>query len=238
MSPALVGVVKEAIAGLETTQLSWGTGRSDFAVNRRNNKEADVPDLRRRLALEGPVDHDVPVLRALRADGSLMAVVCGYACHCTVLDFNKFCGDYAGFAMAELESGHPGAQAMFVAGCGADQNPIPRRSLELAIKYGKELALSVKRVLAGPMATINGPIATSYEEVPLAFDTLPDKAQIERDCKSDNFYMASRARHLLEVINSQGRSSVRILTPSRRGGSVSSAGSFWVARSSSTIHCG
>jgi neutral ceramidase len=201
---ALVRVVDQAIAHLEDAQVAWGTGRCDFAVNRRNNKEADVSDLRSRLALEGPVDHDALVLRAVRADGSLMAVVCGYACHCTVLDFNKFCGDYAGFAMAELESRHQGAQTMFVAGCGADQNPIPRRSLELAIEYGKELALSVERVLTGPMSTIAAPIATSYEEVPLAFDTLPDKREIERDCKSDNFYIASRARHLLEVIKSRG----------------------------------
>src|SRR5207248_3060216 len=111
-------------------RLAWGTGTCDFAVSRRNNKEVDVPRLRQQLALKGPDDHDVPVLRASRADGSLAAVVLGYACHCTVLDFYKFCGDYAGFAQIELETRYPGAQAMFVAGCGADQNPLPRRRLE------------------------------------------------------------------------------------------------------------
>ena len=75
---------------------------------------------------QGPVDHDVPVLQVDRADGALLAVVFGYACHCTVLDCYKFCGDYAGFAQVDLETRHPGAQAMFVAGCGGDQNPIPR----------------------------------------------------------------------------------------------------------------
>src|SRR5262249_59358390 len=133
--PPGVRVAEQALDRLQDPRLSWGIGVCDFAVNRRNNKEADVPKLRQQLALQGPDDHDVPVLRAARADGALLAVVFGYACHCTVLDFYKFCGDYAGFAQVELEARFPGAQAMFVAGCGADQNPIPRRQLELAAAY-------------------------------------------------------------------------------------------------------
>src|SRR5579883_1095734 len=137
LEEAVTNVAAEALAQLSEARLSWGTGRCEFAVNRRANREADVPMLRQRLALQGPDDHDVPVLRISRPDGSLMSVVFGYACHCTVLDFNKFCGDYAGFAQVEIESRHPGATALFVAGCGADQNPIPRRSLELARRYGR-----------------------------------------------------------------------------------------------------
>ena len=93
----------QAINRLEESQLAWGTGRCDFAVNRRANEELQVPELRRRLALQGPVDHDVPVLRVTGANGLLLAVVCGYACHCTVLDSYKFCGDYAGFAQFDLQ---------------------------------------------------------------------------------------------------------------------------------------
>ena len=204
LETAIVNVAGQALDRLADAQLAWGTGRCDFAVNRRNNKEADVPALRRRLALQGPVDHDVPVLRAARADGTLLAVVFGYACHCTVLDGYEFCGDYAGFAQIELETRHPGAQAMFVAGCGADQNPIPRRALELAARYGKELAESVGNVLAGPLQPIAGPLGSSYEEIPLAFAALPAKTQIEQDAKSSNFYIASRAKHLLATIESRG----------------------------------
>ena len=137
--------------------LAWGTGRADFAVNRRENKEEEVPALREALALKGPVDHDVPVLRVINDEnGGLMAIVCGYACHCTVLDGYQFSGDYAGFAQISLEKAHPGTQAMFVAGCGADQNPIPRRSVELAEKYGGELAVAVDEVLASPMHVVEG----------------------------------------------------------------------------------
>jgi len=204
LETAIVNVAGQSLDRLGDARLAWGNGLCDFAVNRRNNKEAEVPALRRRLALQGPVDHDVPVLRAARADGTLLAVILGYACHCTVLDDYKFCGDYAGFAQIELETRHPGAQAMFVAGCGADQNPIPRRELELAARYGKELAESVGKVLAGPLQPIDGPLESSYEEIPLAFAALPAKTQIEQDATSSNFYVASRAKHLLATIDSRG----------------------------------
>ena len=205
LEEAVINVAGEAMAKLADARLSWANGRSDFAVNRRANPEKEVPALRERLALQGPDDHDVPVLRVSRPDGSLVSVVFGYACHCTVLDFSKFCGDYAGFAQAEIETRHPGAAAMFVAGCGGDQNPLPRRSLELAERYGKQLAGDVETVLAGPMQPIERGIATAYEEIPLAFGAIPTRVQIEKDTHDPNYYVASRARHLLEVIASRGR---------------------------------
>ena len=208
-SEFLVGAIAtacgQAIDRLEESQLAWGTGRCDFAVNRRANKEAQVPELRQRIALQGPVDHDVPVLKVTGPKGALLAVVFGYACHCTVLDSYKFCGDYAGFAEVDLENGHPGAQAMFVAGCGADQNPIPRRNLELAAGYGKQLAESVEDALRGPLKVIDGPIKSGYEEVALAFASLPTKEQIERDTASNDFYIASRARHLMRTLERKGQ---------------------------------
>ena len=94
-----------------------------------------------------------------RRQGSA-AIVFGYACHCTVLDYYKFCGDYAGFAAIDLERDIPGCQAMFVAGCGGDQNPIPRRELKLAEGYGRQLAAAVGRVVKGPMRPIQGPLRT------------------------------------------------------------------------------
>lgn len=204
LEEAVVKVAGEALSHLAESRLSWGVGRCDFAVNRRANPEKDVPRLRERLALQGPDDHDVPVLRVSRPDGSLLSVVFGYACHCTVLDFNKFCGDYAGFAQTEIESRHPGATAMFVAGCSGDQNPIPRRALELAERYGKQLAADVETVLSAPLQPIERGLATSYEEIPLAFAAIPTREQLEKDTREANFYLANRARHLLEVLSSRG----------------------------------
>ena len=201
---ALGNVIDRALAGLEDMHLTWETGRCDFAVNRRNNPEKNVPELRQTMALTGPVDHDVPVLRLRSSDGKVRAIVFAYACHCTVLDGYQFCGDYAGFAQLELEHRYPGSQAMFMAGCGGDQNPIPRRVLELAQHYGRQLADSVAHVIETPMRPIEGPLRTGYQEIDLAFGPLPSQEQIERDSRSSDFYIASRAKHLLKTISAHG----------------------------------
>ncbi len=201
----VLDVVDKAIGPLEDASLDWETGRCDFAVNRRNNPEKDVPALRARLALAGPVDHDVPVLRVRAIDGALRAIVFGYACHCTVLDYYKFCGDYAGFAAIKLERDFPGCQAMFVAGCGADQNPIPRRELKLAKGYGAQLAAAVGRVVKQSMRPVQGPLRTAYQEIDLTFGTLPSRQQLEADAKSTTFAVTSRARSLLEKIKEKGK---------------------------------
>lgn len=204
LEDSIVAITTQAASSLEPAKLTWGTGRADFAVNRRNNKEPEVPALRERLALNGPVDHDVPVLRVQGAGGKSLAIVCGYACHCTVLSFNKFCGDYAGFAQLAIEKHNPGAQAMFVAGCGADQNPLPRRTIELAQGYGEQLAKGVQRVLDSAMEPINASLKASYAEIDLGFGTLPTRAQLEEEAKSKTLALANRAKSLLKTWDEKG----------------------------------
>ena len=195
----------KAFERLEPVELAWGRGLVDFAVNRRENAETKVAELRGKLALKGPVDHDVPVLRVRGGDGKDKAIVFGYACHCTVLDLNKLCGDYAGFAQIAVEKAHPEAQAMFVAGCGADQNPQPRRQLNHAEQHGRALAGAVDATLAGPLRPIAPNFSTAYEEIPLAFDKLPTAAEVEAQTKDANFFIASRARMLRETIAAHGK---------------------------------
>ena len=194
-----------AMKRLEPAELAWETGRADFAVNRRENSEPDVPGLRARNALIGPVDHDVPVLRVRGEDKNVKAIVFGYACHCTVLSFYQFCGDYAGFAQIALEARYPGSQAMFVAGCGADQNPLPRKTLELARRYGDGLAGAVERVVESSMRPIDAQLSTAYEEIPLRLGTLPTREQIEMDAKSKTLAVANRAQMLLRTIDEKGK---------------------------------
>ena len=150
----VVEAVGLAIERLAPAELNWGTGRATFAVNRRNNPEAQVPALRAAGKLKGPVDHDVPVLAVRDDDGRLKAVVCGYACHATVLSFYQWSGDWPGFAQLAIEEAHPEAVGMVWAGCGADQNPLPRRQVELARQYGRRLASAVDGVLAGAMRPV------------------------------------------------------------------------------------
>jgi neutral ceramidase len=200
----VIDVAGRALESLAPASLSWENGHCDFAVNRRNNDQSKADELRARIALEGPVDHDVPVLKIAGPDGALRAVVCQYACHCTVLPIYQFNGDYAGFAQIALEREHPGAQAMFVAGCGADQNPLPRGTVEHARRYGEQLAASVERVLAGPLRPITGPLRANYQEIDLAFGAIPDRAHWESEARSSTLAVANRAKLLLKRLDEDG----------------------------------
>jgi hypothetical protein len=204
-------VAGEALKGLVPCQLAWGNGEANFAVNRRNNKEADVPKLIEEGKLKGPVDHQVPVLKVTDAKNQLKAVLFGYACHATVLSFYQWTGDYPGFAMLELEKRHPGAMALFWAGCGGDQNPLPRRKVELAEKYGKELASAVEAVLKMHLRPIEGSLATIYHEIDLPLAELPTREKLVEESMSKNKYVAIRARALLEQLKTDG--SLRSIYP-------------------------
>jgi neutral ceramidase len=104
-----------------------------------------------------------------RDDGSLSAVLFGYACHPTTLSFMTWCGDYPGFAQLEIEKNHPGTTAMFVNTCGGDQNPLPRRTVELCEKYGHMLAVAVEEVLEKPLKPITPGIKTAFEMIDLQY---------------------------------------------------------------------
>jgi len=200
----LVDVVGSALGNLAPADLTRGNGHVTLAVNRRNNKEPDVPKLRDLGQLKGPVDHDVPVLCVRDKMGRVKAVVFGYACHSTVLAFYQWSGDYPGFAQLALEKAHPDAVALFWAGCGADQNPLPRRTVELAQKYGEELARGVESVLAAPMTPITGQLSAAYAEPALAFADLPSRDKLVEDSTNKDRYVAARAKLLLQKIKEHG----------------------------------
>ncbi len=202
LQATVVTTVGEAIAELAPSQVAWGSGTATFAVNRRNNTEAKVPELRSTGELVGPQDHDVPVLTVRDRDGKLTTVVFGYACHSTVLSLNQWSGDYPGFAQQALEERYPGCQAMFFAGCGADQNPLPRRTVELARHYGRRLATAVEAViLTSQMSPVAGSLQTMYQEIGLPLATLPAREVIQEDTTSTNKYTAARARMLLDQLD-------------------------------------
>jgi neutral ceramidase len=199
-----VTAADQAVAALQPVQLQVSEGVAKFAVNRRNNREPDVPMLRAEGKLVGPVDHRVPVLAARAADGKLIAVLFGYACHATVLSGMDWCGDWPGFAQLEIEKAHPGTIALFWAGCGADQNPLPRRTVELAMEYGRQAAVAVDQALAAQQTPVQGSLSTVYREIDLALDTLPTREQVEQDLKSENVYLARRARGLIRQFEEHG----------------------------------
>jgi hypothetical protein len=121
-----------------------------------------------------------------------------------VLSFTKWSGDWPGFAQLRLEKDYPDVTAIFWAGCGADQNPLPRRTVAYAEGYGDRLAAAVRDVLTAPMKPLTGSLRTAYREVDVPFAALPSREQIVSDAASSNVYVKARARRLLEQIDRAG----------------------------------
>lgn len=199
LTEEIVSTIGRALADLKPATVTRGLGTADFAVNRRTNREPDVPALRAENRLFGPVDHTVPVLAIRGTDGTLRAVVFAYACHNTTLSFQQWCGDYAGFAQLDLESRHPDALALFCMGCGADQNPLPRRTVELAQSYGQRLSVAVQAVLAKPMAPVAPELKTSHKFVELRMQGLPNQEQLRLWAAGPVDNRQRWARRLLEL---------------------------------------
>ena len=155
-----------------------------------------------------------------------------------MLSFYKWSGDYPGFAQLELEKAHPGAVALFWAGCGGDQNPLPRRKVELAEKYGKELVAAVEAVLTKPMKAVAGALATSYTEVALPFADLPLREQLVKESASSNRYLATRRNCCLRNSRRRGRCAASIRIRSRRGSLARGRRCWrWAARWWSIMPC-
>lgn len=195
----LVSLIGAARGNLQPARVGYSHARCGFAMNRRlptasGYQNSPNPD--------GPVDHDVPVLRITSEDGkTVRGLLFGYACHNTTLGFQKFCGDYAGYAQEFLETDHPGLQAMFVLGCGGDQNPYPRKTLELARRHGRSLATAVDSALETPFTELTGPLRGAMRETALPYDTVPGRAEFETRAAGKNSLEAQHARRMLKRLD-------------------------------------
>ncbi len=164
-------VALAALADRKPAHLSWGIGAAGFASNRRNFPAK-------------PVDHDLPVLRVTSPEGKVRAIFTSYACHCTTLGINAFHGDWAGCAQEALEKAFPGAIALTALGCGADQNPNPRRTLELASKYGEEIATEAGRLSKSELPSVSPSLECRTQRIELAFGPPPSRQEWEVLAKS------------------------------------------------------
>src|SRR5690606_34109495 len=117
-------LIGDALNSLAPAEITWSHARAGFAMNRRLPTAEGIMN---RPNPDGPVDHQVPVLRVQSPAGELRAVLFGYACHNTTMSGYEWAGDYAGFAQEYLQQHRPGVTALFLMGCGGDQNPYPRR---------------------------------------------------------------------------------------------------------------
>lgn len=170
----IVDAIGQAIESMEPSTLTYSFANAGIAMNRRTPTETGF---RNHPNPRGQVDHSVPVLAVRDPEGELRVAVIGYACHNTTMGFMKWLGDYAGYAQEYFEADHPGVTAMFMMGCGGDQNPYPRSFLMLAQKHGRTLATAAEAALETNQNTffhqkpVEGPLRTAMETVDLEFTT-------------------------------------------------------------------
>lgn len=190
----LFKLIGEALEHLDPVRLGYTHARAGFAMNRRlptpkGYQNSPNPD--------GSVDQSVPVLRVEGADGKLRAVLFGYACHNTSLSLYKWNADYAGYAQEFVQANHPGTVALFMMGCGGDQNPYPRKTVELSQQHGRALANAVETALSIAPREVGGPLRAAYSEVDLDYSPIPTREEFRKRLDSKNKIEADHAKHFL-----------------------------------------
>ena len=175
-----VAVVGQARERLRPVELAYGVGQATFAINRR---EKTPNGYRIGLNPEGPIDSSVPVLRVTDPQGSLVAVLFGYACHNTTLTDKvmTISGDYAGFAQANSKPTTLARSPCSRRGAAATPTPT-RANRGTRPKYGHELADAVDAVLgrADGLQPVSGTLRVAYEEPAVPFAGPTDRDSYEK----------------------------------------------------------
>ena len=174
----LIEVALAALADRRPARLAWAQGTAEFAVNRR--LIVDGKHTGYKATPGGPVDHALPVLRAVDAQGAVRAVLVNYACHCTTLKGgdNYVHPDWAGEAAKRIEGRHAGAVALVAIGCGADADPQPR-GLPAVATNGGAVADEVARVMAGEMRALGRVTHAAFRRIELPLGRVVPRAELE-----------------------------------------------------------
>lgn len=202
LEDTLIKLIGEALEKAAPADLFYSRAHCGFAMNRRTSDGKG--GWRNFPNPNGPVDPDVPVLKATGTDGHIIALLFGYACHCTTLSLQQFNADYAGYAQKAVEEAHPGAVALFANGCSGDQNPYPRRELAFAKTHGQTLATAVEAALGTEMQLLSGTIRPALRVIPLAYDTLPTREQLQEAAKSTVTLDREHAERVLSRLDKEG----------------------------------
>jgi len=185
LTNALEQVALNALANRKPSRLAWGVGSVTFAANRRKYPNR-------------PVDHALPLLRVTDPSGKITALLTSYACHCTTIGIDQIHGDWAGCAQEALEREFPGAIALTAIGCGADQNPSQRSTIELATQHGEALAAEAARLARTTLLPLSHLPTGQTQFIELALDTPRSREEWQILAGSSSASIAYHARKNLD----------------------------------------
>ena len=179
LTTAIASAIEQALNDLTPATLHVRHATATFAKNRRPGSDL--------------VDHDVPILD-IRSGDAIKALVFGYACHNLTIDPQdlRYSADWAGYARERL-----GCPSLFLAGCGADQDPHPRGSVELSKQHGAQLADAVKIALDVPANPVKPHLHVVMKSVPFEIQPVTHE-WIEQSLASDDPPRRAKAQYLKE----------------------------------------
>ena len=194
----LIAVALAALADRRPARLAWAQGKAEFAVNRRLIVEGKHAGYK--ATPGGPVDHALPVLRAVDEGGGVRAVLVNYACHCTTLKGgdNYVHPDWAGEAAKRIEGSQAGAVALVAIGCGADADPQPR-GLAAVATNGGAVAEEVARVMAGEMRAVGRVTHAAYRRIELPLGRAVAREELEARLKGKPQAVYAAAQFLRQL---------------------------------------
>ena len=197
-------LVVDAYSSKARGKLSWAVDQVTFAMNRRVLEGGKWKDFGE--TPNGPVDHDLPVLRATDLEGKLVALLINYACHGTTLvpEHNFVHGDWMGATQDMIEKKYPGATAMVAIGCAGDANPSPRGEFGHVNQHATMITDKIDKLLQADKFTAlkNIPVG-KMKKVELTFAHVPDAKEFVEQSKleaADGLY----ARNSLSILAEGG----------------------------------
>src|SRR5262249_25546583 len=112
----------------------------------------------------------------------------------------EICGDFAGFAQANLQEKHAGVTALYMLGCAGDANPYPRGSMEQSREHGAALSKEVTRVLDGKLRPIRGPLKVAFDRAALPLQQVP-RTELEKWAKEKGGLRPGMAKQMLAMLD-------------------------------------